>query len=102
MCAFLDTAGTVQVWICNYSAIAHPLINLTHKNMEFIWQEQHDRAIQELKDAIINSPALIPINYTSSHPMFLAIDSSWHTVGWILSQECKDGQHRPSNFGLIA
>ena len=58
--------------------------------------------MQELKDAIISSSALIPIDYASSCPVFLAVDSSWHAVGWILSQECKDGQHRPSCFGSIA
>jgi len=35
-------------------------------------------------------------------PIFLAVDSSWRTVGWILSQECEDGQRRPSHFGSIA
>jgi len=100
--AFLGTAGTMHIWIRNYPAIARPLIDLTHKNVEFIWQEQHDRAMQELKNTIINLPALIPINYTSSLPIFLAIDSSQHTVGWILSQECEDGQQRPSHFGSIA
>jgi hypothetical protein len=45
------------------------------------WQEQHDRAMQELKNAIITSPALIHIDY-SSRPVFLSIDSSWRAVGW--------------------
>jgi len=67
-----------------------------------MWEEQHDCAMQELKDVIISSSALIPIDYASSYPIFLAVDSSWHAVGWILSQECKDGQHRPSCFGSIA
>ena len=100
--AFLGTAGTMQIWIRNYSAIAHPLVDLTRKNTEFIWQEQHNHAMQELKDAIINSPALIPINYSSTRPVFLAIDSSWRAVGWILFQECEDGQCRPSRFRSIA
>ena len=100
--AFLGTTGTMRIWIRNYSAIARPLVDLTRKNTEFTWQEQHNHAIQELKDAIINSPALIPIDYSSSCPVFLAIDSSWRAVGWILSQECEDGQRRPSRFGSIA
>ncbi len=100
--AFLGTAGTMRIWIRNYSAIARPLVDLTRKNVDFIWQEQHDHAMQELKDAIISSPALIPINYTSARSVFLAIDSSWRAVGWILSQDCEDGQRRPSRFGSIA
>lgn len=58
--------------------------------------------MQQLKDAIISSPALIPIDYISSRPVFLSIDSSWRAVGWILSQECEDGQRRPSRFGSIS
>jgi hypothetical protein len=102
VCAFLGTAGTMRIWIKSYSHIACPLVDLTCKNVDFVWEEQHDRAMQELKDAIISLSALIPIDYASSHPVFLAVDSSWHAIGWILSQECEDGQHRPSHFGSIA
>src|SRR5258707_14277007 len=66
--------------------------------IDFIWKEQHDCVMQELKDAIITSPALIPIDYISSHPVFLVINSSWRAVGWILSQECEDGQRKPSGL----
>src|SRR6266702_8544149 len=57
--------------------------------------------MEDLKTAIINSEALIPIDYVSSRPVFLAIDSSWHAVGWILSQQCEDSQCRPSRFSSI-
>ena len=99
---FLSMARTMQIWIWNYSTIAHPLIDLMHKNIEFNWQEKHDHTMQELKTAIITSSALIPIDYTSSCPVFLTINSSWHAIGWILSQTCKDGQHQPLHFGSIA
>jgi hypothetical protein len=90
--AFLGTTRTMRIWIKNYSATARPLVDLTHKNTDFVWEDRHNHAMQVLKDAIATSPTLIPIDYTSSHPMFLAIDSSWRAVGWILSQECEDGQ----------
>jgi hypothetical protein len=102
MCASLGTAGTMRIWIKDYSAIACPLINLTWKNIKFTWEEWHDKAMVALKDAIANSPALVPINYASTHPVYLAIDSSWCVVGWILSQDCEDSQQRLSCFGSIA
>jgi len=92
----------MRIWIKNYSAIARPLVDLTRKDTDFVWEEQHDQAMQELKDAVVNLPVLIPIDYKSSRPVFLAIDSSWCAVGWILSQQCEDGQCRPSHFGSIA
>jgi len=91
----------MRIWIKNYSAIARPLVDLTRKDAEFIWTAQHDKAMETLKIAIINSPALIPIDYTSSRPVYLAVDSSWRAVGWVLSQQCEDGQRRPSRFGSI-
>jgi hypothetical protein len=100
--AFLGTAGTMRIWIKNYSAIARPLVDLTRKGIDFIWREEHDHAMQQLKNAITSSSALIPIDYISSRPVFLAIDSSYRAVGWILSQECEDGQRRHSRFGSIA
>jgi len=83
----------MHIWIKNYSAIAEPLVDLTHKESEFIFTAQHNQAMQTLKTKIINLQALIPIEYTSSRPVYLAIDSSWHAVGWILSQQCEDNQH---------
>jgi hypothetical protein len=92
----------MQIWIRNYSQLARPLVDLTHKNVDFVWEEQHNHAMQELKEAIVSSPALIPIDYSCSRPVYLAIDSSWRAVGWILSQECEDGQRRPLRFRSIA
>jgi hypothetical protein len=102
VCAFLGTAGFMHMWIKNYSAIARPLVNLTRKGETFIWEDQHAKAMQDLKDAIISSPALISIDYTSNRPVYLAIDSSWQGIGWILSQDCPDSQCHPARFGSIS
>ena len=58
--------------------------------------------MQALKDVIVASPTLISINYASDRPIYLAVDSSVHGVGWILSQDCPDGQCRPACFGSIS
>ncbi len=100
--AFLGITGYMRVWIQNYSSIARPLVNLTCKGQAFAWDEQHTQAMQVLKDAIITSPALITIDYTSERKVYLAVDSSFHGVGWILSQDCADGKHRPTRFGSIS
>ncbi len=102
VCTFLGTAGTMQIWILNFSAVARPLVDLTCKDMEFTWEDKHKEAMNALKEAIAKSSALIPINYKSNWPVYLAVDSSWRGIGWILSQQCEDGQHRPSRFGSIS
>ncbi len=58
--------------------------------------------MQVLKSAIIHSPILISINYQSDRPIYLAVDSSIHGVGWILSQDYTNGSHHPARFGSIA
>ena len=99
---FLGLAGYMRIWIKDYSAIARPLVNLTRKGATFVWEAQHAEAMQLLKNAIINSSALVSIDYSTNRPVFLAVDSSWRGVGWILSQECSDGKRRPSRFGSIS
>jgi hypothetical protein len=92
----------MHIWIKNYSAIARPLVNLMHKDKTFVWEEPHANAMQQLKNTIITSPALISIDYTTDRPVFLAVDSSFRGIGWILSQECSDSKQRPSCFGSIS
>jgi len=92
----------MRIWIKDFSAIALPLVNLTRKNINFIWQNEHDEAMKKLKDAITTSSTLAPIDYVSSRAVYLSVDSSFHTVGWILSQDGQDGQRHPSRFSSIA
>jgi hypothetical protein len=100
--AFLGTTSFMRIWIRNYSSIACPLVDLTHKGTTFIWQAQHEEAMQALKDAIIHLSALISIDYASSQSVYLAVDSSIQGVGWILSQNCANGKRRPALLGLIS
>ena len=102
ICAFLSTTGFMQIWIHNYSTTTCPLTNLTCKGETFAWDDTHTAAMQALKDAIIASPALIFIDYTSDHPIHLTVNSSMRRVGWILSQDCPNSQCRPIRFGSIS
>jgi len=92
----------MRIWIKNYSSIARPLVNLTHKGAPFTWQEEHKQAMQTLKNAIVQSPALISIDYTTDHAIYLSVDSSVCGVGWILMQDCSNKHHRPLHFGSIS
>jgi len=64
--AFLGTCGTMNIWIPGYSEIMCLLNDLLQKDTDFLWTEVHDRAMQTLKHAICNSPALLPLDYHSS------------------------------------
>ena len=100
--AFLGITGYMRIWIKDYSSIARPLVNLTRKGTPFEWQEEHEQAMQALKTAIVQSSALISIDYSTDRAVYLSVDSSIRGVGWILAQDCSDGRRRPSRFGSIS
>ena len=54
--------------------------------------------MQQLKDEIIKSPALQPLDYKSGNEVILAINTFVIVVGYILSQIGDDGKCYPSRF----
>ncbi|SJL01188.1 uncharacterized protein ARMOST_04506 [Armillaria ostoyae] len=102
--SFLGTSGILRIYIRNYSLIARPLVNLTWKDVEFYWGPEQEAAQHALKEAIIHSPALRPIDYKSGAQVILAVDTSAEAVGYALFQEDPDNpkQRYPSCFGSIA
>ena len=93
----------MRIFIRNYSAIARPLILLTRKGVEFEFGIKQVEAQERLKHAIINSPAIRAINYTSDMPVILSVDTSYITIGYVLAQEEleKSKVRYPSRFGLM-
>jgi hypothetical protein len=83
---FLGTVGVVQIFIKNFSLRAHPLIKLTCKDEPFIFSPEQIQAQEDLKTALLESPALHAIDYTSSAPVILAVNTSYITVGFQLCQ----------------
>ena len=55
---FLGTTGTVRNWINDYATIARPLNVLTRKDVLFIWESAEQLAMDQLKEAVIASPAI--------------------------------------------
>ena len=99
--SFLGTCGVHRIFIKNYTLIARPLIKLTRKDAPFEIGPDQLRAMELLKDAISNSPALRPIDYESANPVILAVDSCANGAGYILSQRGDDNKRYPSRFGSI-
>ncbi|XP_069092718.1 uncharacterized protein [Pleurodeles waltl] len=70
--AFLGVAGYCRHWIPNFSLIARPLLNLTHKDVpdKVPWPEQCEEAFQELKKELCAAPALGLLDYTKDFHLF--------------------------------
>src|SRR5258707_484317 len=76
---------------------------LTRKQQPFIFGPDQLVAQEDLKQAVLTSPALRPIDYTSTTPVILSVDTSHIAVGYILSQIDQNDNTRCyfARFGLI-
>ena len=96
---FLGTCGVLRVFIKNYAMRSRPLVDLTRKDAEFDFSERQIEAMKDLKQAVIECPAIRPIDYKSDRPVILAVDSSPIGYGYILIQLGEEGQRFVNRFG---
>ena len=84
--AFLGTIGIARIFINDFTKCAHPHVYLTRKDVPFEFGSQQISAQEDLKRALIQSPALRAIDYNSDAPVILAVDTSFIAVGYYLAQ----------------
>uniref|UniRef100_H3AVX2 Gypsy retrotransposon integrase-like protein 1 n=1 Tax=Latimeria chalumnae TaxID=7897 RepID=H3AVX2_LATCH len=58
LCSFLGLVNYSRDFIPNYAGIARPLYSLLQKGVEWVWTSQHTKAVEVLKQALIQPPAL--------------------------------------------
>jgi hypothetical protein len=98
---FLGVLGTIRIFIKDFASHAKPLVNLTRKDVEFLFEEEQLMAMEKLKMLAQNCKAIKAIDYHCDREVTLAVDSSWMAVGFILSQQGEDGKRYPSRYGSI-
>jgi hypothetical protein len=84
--AFVGTIGVCRLFIRNFAHRAHHLVKLTRKGAEWEFGPDQLTAMDDLKQALLTSPALKPIDYKSEAPVILSVDTSYIAIGFILSQ----------------
>ena len=99
--AFLGVCGVSRHFIKDYTLVARPLIRLTRKDVLFEFGPEQLEAMDRLKDAIINSSAIRPLDYESDLPVYLSVDSCANGAGYILSQQGEKKKRYPSRYGSI-
>jgi hypothetical protein len=73
--SFLGFGNFYKGFISHYSEMAHPLYDLTKKNQQWHWEQEHDAAFTRLKDAFISYPVL------RCHRPFLSTSRiTWHII----------------------
>jgi hypothetical protein len=101
--AFLGTLGVCRIFIRNFAHRAGALIHLTRKDVHFEFGTKEIAAQEDLKQALIESPALKAIDYNSSAPVILSVDTSSIAIGFLLAQCDPDNPRKRyySRFGSI-
>ena len=84
--AFVGTIGVCRLFIKNFAHRAHHLVKLTRKGAEWEFGADQLATMNDLKQALLTSPALRPIDYKSDAPVILSVDTSHIAIGFILSQ----------------
>jgi hypothetical protein len=98
---FLGVCSVVRIWVKDFSKKVCPLVELTKKIMDFVWEEPQELAMAELKDAVSKAPWLRPIDYLSLLAVILTMDSSYITLGFVIYQMGADKERYPNQFGSI-
>ncbi len=92
------------MFILHFAKCANPLVNLTRKGVPVEFGPEQKAAQEDLKQALLNSPALWPINYSIDSPVVLAVNTSSIAVGFYLCQADTENPKKRyfTCFGSIA
>jgi len=82
--SFLGLANYYRKFVDNFAEKAHPLTELTKKNVKFEWNAEHERSFNVLKKLLTNSPILRFPDFTRDFIVYT--DASGYGVGAILGQ----------------
>ena len=93
---FLGFANFYQWFIPDYSNIAHPLIDLTKKNLAWSWTFQCQSAFDSLESLFLSKPILCLLNL--SFPFAIATDTSKFTSCAMLLQTNANGKWHPCSY----
>lgn len=55
---FLGSAGFCRLWIPGFAKMARPLYEATRHQQNFEWTEAMNKALNDLKQALLSAPAL--------------------------------------------
>jgi len=81
---FLGTIGICQMFILNFVRHTNALVNLMCKGIPFQFRPEQQAVQDDLKQALIISLVLCPIDYSSDSPVILTVDTSTIVVGFYL------------------
>jgi hypothetical protein len=97
---FIGICVYYRMFIFEFSIIAAPIIRLFKKSVRFVWGEEQQAAMDNLKRMLTEAPVLITLDFSpGAGKIILNVDAAM-TIGWgaALHQEQPDGTRRPARF----
>ena len=93
---FLGLASYYRRFVRNFSQIAAPLLQLTHKGKHWGWNQECEEAFVSLKDKLTTAPVLrFPC---FDHEFILDTDASGNGLGAVLSQRINGSERRRAKW----
>ena len=74
---FLGTAGFCRLWIPGFATLVAPLYPLTKDTGSFTWTPEHQKAFEEVKKALVSSPALTLPDLTKPFIFYMDERAGW-------------------------
>ena len=95
--SFIGFASFYRRFIRSFSALAHPLTELTKgSRKDFRWNDKAEHSFQSLKESFLNVSILTHFDY--DRPSVVETDASDFCTAGVLSQRSDDGVLRPVAF----
>ena len=73
---FLEACIFYQIWILHFVYMAKPLYKLLRKGTKFKWEQKQEIAMEGLKEILKSPPILKQVEYDSSRPLIVTVDTS--------------------------
>jgi hypothetical protein len=94
--AFIGFANFYRRFIAEFSKIIGPMVNLTKKGVQFLWNKSCQSAFKRLKQAFVDAPILRPFDWEKD--VILETDASDYVSAGVLSQYDDQGILHPVAF----
>jgi hypothetical protein len=82
--AFIGFANFYRRFIAEFSKIIGPMVNLTKKGVQFLWNKSCQSAFKRLKQAFVDAPILRPFDWEKD--VIMETDASDYVSAGVLSQ----------------
>jgi len=96
--AFLGLVNYIGGFIPGLAQHSSLLSGLTKKGIEFEWKEAQQRAFEDIKRLVQNTPVCRPISYDNPEPIFVVADASNYAIGGYYGQGKDHKTMRPAGF----